>query len=77
MKITTQFCQYCNARERVIEHGKCIICGNPPEMRVETTDLPKLGHVDWPEWTWLDRYVLVLCVVVSLYLLWNVVKWLI
>lgn len=33
MKLTTRFCQTCNARDRIIQHGRCITCGYRPETK--------------------------------------------
>lgn len=76
---TLKFCQTCNARERVITHGRCLVCGNPPELRVKATDPltdNDLTPVSPLRWTWLDLWILVLCVTVTVYWGWHVVKWL-
>lgn len=100
MKVETKFCQTCNARERVIEHGKCIVCGHPPsevwkwasdpltwgsQRRKKALDdmAMKRGFptLQWPQWphdyTGLDRYVAILCVLGTLYVVLQVVRWLV
>lgn len=37
MKTETSFCQTCNARDRVIDHGKCVVCGFDPRTDHGTT----------------------------------------
>lgn len=29
-RVVLAFCRSCNARERVIDRGRCVVCGRPP-----------------------------------------------
>lgn len=46
MKLTTRFCQTCNARDRIIQNGKCIVCGttNVPGWNDLPIDCPECGE---------------------------------
>lgn len=84
---TLRYCVTCNARERVIEHGKCVVCGNDPMTRTlhigplttrATTDPPTVlqwFHDRFAGWTRLDFYCLVMCVLATVYLAIHVVLW--
>lgn len=71
------FCKTCNRRDAIIQHGRCIVCGYPPNERHESTDPPKPRVEVRSDWPFLDRYVAVLCVVVTLYVMAQVVRWII
>lgn len=76
-----KFCRTCNCRERVIEYGKCIICGHDPdEYPVNDYLIPPRKmfsdiHRGRGEWTALDWYALGVCVVMTVYILVHIVVW--
>lgn len=76
---TLRYCNTCNARERVIEHGHCIVCGCNPTARPvnATTDPPRSSWGRFVGWSRLDAYVLVLCIVTTWYLAVKVLQWLV
>lgn len=81
MKRELKFCKTCNARERVIQNGVCVICGcNPATDPPSTSYTFTRGMVDRvidkrSDWPLIDKYVFGLCVVATLYIVIQVALW--